>query len=221
MENLDSSAIEKVQEQIEKLKELIQNGLAKAQAQLRESIDKLHEFAHGILDKAKDKVHSVVQLALEQLKKINEDAAAAGVDVVACVANQDQAIEDLADGNLKALGDCIDNNVKRAGDITDEALNSINNLLGFVDDDLNRLFACDGFSCYLGLWTDVVLQLLRVPRKIILIIDHTILTIHSINKDVLLCNADTILQVGSGVSDIVSEVKTCVNNAMSNNTMVY
>lgn len=215
----NNSVIDRITELIKKLQATIENSLNNAQDKIKETVGKLYEFAQGILDAAKGKIHEAVQNALEQLGKINEDAAALGVDVAACIKGQDEKLSEINDRSLRELGDCIDKNIRRAGDIADETLNSLTNMLGFVDDDLEYFRDCAGsIKCYLGLGLEIGLQTIRIPRDILLILDHTILTIHSINKDILLCNADAVLQVATSINGVLDETRTCVQESIDNST---
>lgn len=158
---------------------------------------------------------------MDKLSELNEEAGAVGVDVADCLLGQDDKLTDLNEKNLLSLSQCIDSNVQRADGIADETFNQLNNFLGFVDDDLERLRECDSLKCYLGLAADVTWQAINIPRKVLLIVDHTILTIHGINKDILLCSADTVLQVGIGTTSIVAETTKCVNDAISNKQRIF
>lgn len=159
----------------------------------------------------KKNIAQIIEKALHDFEEttgqnISEEAKA-------CVIEVDAKLTELNDCASKKAGDCIDKNVRRISDISDEALNGLNNIVGFIGDDFDRLHECKDRECYKKLIFDIVWQTINLPRKIILLIDHTCLTVDGIFKDILLCTADSIVEVAKSADVIIKDGYKCLQNA--------
>lgn len=214
----DKTLEEIITEAINKLQVKIQEAIEKGQKLIKEAADKLYEDAQALLQKTKAKIAEIIKKALDKIHQLTgtEENPAA----LKCVEVADGQLSELNDRILKQAGTCIDKNVGRIVEISDETLNGLNNIVGFIGDDLNRLHACKDVKCFVQLLADVAWQTVNLPIKIVTLFDHTYLTIKGILKDVVVCTADATIQVVNGANIIIDDASKCVQDALQNNVQL-
>lgn len=208
--------IQKLNEAIQKLTDIVNSSIESAVGKLNEIKDTILANANEVISEAGGTISSIIDNVKTEIDKIKEQAENLGEDVKECIDENMAELEQLPQHVMDKLYQCVNDQLTEANSIIDEAKGTILQ----VRDELARLpeklRECNSsFTCILKLSAQVAKDMSSIPLEIASTVSKAMQFISTIQVDMQACAAKKIMEASQEAAAIGAKVAQCVGDKPS------
>lgn len=208
--------IQKLNEAIQKLTDIVNSSIESAVGKLNEIKDTIIANANEVISKAGSTINVLINNVKAEVDKIKEEAENLGDDVKECIDENMAELEQLPQQIMDKLYQCVNDQLTEANSITDEAKGTILK----VRDELARLpekvRECNSsFTCILKLSAQVAKDMSSIPLEIASTVSKATQFIATVKVDMEACGVKKVIEASQEAGEIGEKVIKCVGDKPS------